>query len=209
MNVLNHDPREILRALADGPKTRLGDLPGLHGLYGLRDHVGEIRYIGITESPAMGFKRRINNYHAAGDEIHSHKFSRAYCTGRMWRDRSKLGQLVNGVEQPTHYARKAKALRRFFIRTYCSASYVHIPPGGARGDYFRYLESLETAVKRLAPDGMRLWDGHSFQPLSEPTELVDEAIRVGQVTPKSGFTAKDFVAFDHQCRLYQSLTGGA
>ena len=110
---------------------------------------------------------------------------------------AKNGGITTQLEE---HAKSAKALRRRFIRLYCSASFVEIPRECVAGDYFNYLEALETAVKQIAPDSMGQWDGHSFAPVPEPSDLVDKVIARGK------FSEADIAAFDAQKRLYLSIT---
>ena len=79
------DAKNILEQLATGHKHSLPELPETHGIYALWDHDGHIRYIGCTPKKTEGFKKRINSKHVTGSVCRSHKFSEAYCTGRMWR----------------------------------------------------------------------------------------------------------------------------
>ena len=155
----NLDPRAILRDLTTRDPVRLDALPRDHGIYALHDHTGSIRYIGITKADKYGFHGRINNRHVSGSESRSHKFSHAYNTGRMWRakrdDRADAGA--------------AKHLRTAFIRRYCRATFVTVPP-----TFWGELLRLEIAVQAIAPQGMLDWGGkRGFAFLPEPKELVD------------------------------------
>ena len=91
-------PAQILQSLLEQAPVRLAELPNDHGVYGLVDHVGSIRYIGVTESPAMGFWRRIFQYHVTGSEGRSHKFSQAYNVGRMWRSRKNMKNKIRPMQ---------------------------------------------------------------------------------------------------------------
>ncbi len=153
------DPRIVLRDLMSCEPMRLNALPHDHGIYALHDHTGAIRYIGITKSEDSDFYDRIHNRHVTGSEGRSHKFSHAYNTGRMWRDKKDV--------RPD--ASLAKRLRTEFIRRHCRATFVAVPPP-LRAD----LPKLEIAVQALAPEGMLDWGGErGFAPVPEPMELID------------------------------------
>lgn len=167
---------DILAALCESTPRRLEGLPETFGLYALWDHAGVIRYIGCTPKATEGFRVRVGNKHVTGSEGRSHKFSHAYCTGRMWRYQRRLHPAASGSEQLESDAKLAKQLRSLFIREYCRATLVEIPRISEQ-DYFRYLTDLEAETKRLAPNGMKLWDGVRFAAGIEPTELVDVLLR--------------------------------
>jgi DNA polymerase-3 subunit epsilon len=119
-----------------------------------------MRYIGIAYSE--GFKVRIRNKHATGSEDRSHKFSAAYNTGRLWRDRHDEG---------TQDAKAAKRLRNKFVLKHCTASVVDV--GGYDGK--ASLALIERKVIALALSEETLWNW-PFVPQEEPVELVDELI---------------------------------
>lgn len=153
------DAREVLSQLISREPSRLDTLPRDHGIYALHDHIGDIRYIGITKGDRNGFYGRIYSRHVSGSEGRSHKFSHAYNTGRMWREK----------RDKSPDAGVAKRLRTAFVRRHCHASYVIVPPA-LWGD----LPRLELAVQAIAPDGMFAWGSkRAFDPLAEPKELVD------------------------------------
>jgi hypothetical protein len=79
------DAGEVLNELISREPSCLDALPHDDGIYALHDHVGDIRYIGITKGDKNGFYGRIYSRHVSGSEGRSHKFSHAYNTGRMWR----------------------------------------------------------------------------------------------------------------------------
>lgn len=184
------NPEEVLQALQDQTPTALAELPNSHGVYALVDHAGSIRYIGVTESPKMGFRRRIFQYHVTGSEGRSHKFSQAYNTGRMWRSRSD-----NARQVPAN-AKLAKSLRTKFCRTYCKAAYFPIEASLHPNEFFEFLTHLEGLVQRLAPPSMRSWEGISFQSVPEPTELVDGLIS------SLGLSQRELCALDAQALLF-------
>ena len=74
---------EICRFMRASTGLALDRLPDKQGLYGLLDHTGRLRYVGMTTMP---LKRRIAQYHVAGDG-NSHKYSCAYNAGLLWHDR--------------------------------------------------------------------------------------------------------------------------
>lgn len=188
----------VLQKLQEQAPVALKDLPNEHGVYALVDHTGAIRYIGVTESPAMGFWRRIYQYHVTGSEGRSHKFSQAYNTGRMWRSRKA------GAEQLEGNAKLAKALRTRFCRTYCKAAYVAIPSDTSSGSFFQYLTRLEGQIQQIAPSSMRAWEGIGFVSVDEPVKLVEELIA------RAGFNEIEIGGLEAQSRLYsrQLLASG-
>lgn len=149
------------------------NLPDLFGLYALWDHDGVIRYIGCTPKATEGFNTRIVNKHVTGSECRSHKFSHAYCVGRMWRYCKKLHPTAAGKDQIDDDARLAKGLRTIIIRRFCGVTFVEIPQRNEAGCYFRYLTKLERAIQEQAPPHMRSWEGVRFVPGSEPLQQVD------------------------------------
>jgi hypothetical protein len=155
------NPNEILASLRGRGSTPLDELPPTSGIYGLRDHLGDIRYIGIAHSE--GFRIRIRNKHRTGSEDRSHKFSAAYNVGRLWRDRRSC---------PPADAAISKRLRNALILEHCSASYVEVPNYRSKRD----LEDLEAQVQRLADPNELAWLGKSFPPVDEPVELVERLI---------------------------------
>lgn len=163
-------PKAILLALQQQAPIKLASLPDEHGVYALIDHTGLIRYVGVTESSAMGFRRRIYQYHVTGSEGRSHKFSQAYNTGRMWRSRS-----ANNQQAPA-YAKLAKSLRTTFCRTFCKAAYFSVTRDECPENFFGFLTHLEREVQRLAPTSMRQWEGIHFPSVPEPVALVDRLI---------------------------------
>jgi len=153
------DPANVFRTLMSDEPVRLEALPSEHGIYALHDHSGTIRYIGITKVDKFGFRGRINSRHVTGSEGRSHKFSHAYNTGRMWRDKDDGGP----------DAMAAKALRAVFARRHCRATFVIIPT-----TLHHELSRLEKAVQAMVPLGILIWgNDRTFVPFSEPTELVD------------------------------------
>tara|TARA_B100000446_G_C10413167_1_gene291782 strand:- start:122 stop:706 length:585 start_codon:yes stop_codon:yes gene_type:complete len=167
------DSKDIFRKLTSSePKSLIG-LPDSFGIYALWDHEGEIRYIGCTPKATEGFRVRVGNKHVTGSEGRSHKFSQAYCTGRMWRYCKKLDPESALCAQNPDDAKLAKKLRTLFIREHCRITYVEIPNHGLL-NYFSYLTSLESEVQNMAPASMRKWEGVGFSPFAEPSELVDK-----------------------------------
>ena len=166
------DAGYILEMLQAEP-VDLKDLPEEFGIYALWDHDKQIRYIGSTPKATEGFRTRVCNKHSTGSEGRSHKFSQAYCTGRMWRHCKKLDDPAAALHESAADRDTAKKLRNAFIRRHCSASYVTIPRGSLPEPYFASLTALEFEVQRLAPPSMREWEGVGFKSLPEPAQLVD------------------------------------
>lgn len=104
-------------------------------------------------------------------EERSHKFSHAYNTGRMWREKKD--------QSPD--AKAAKALRSAFIRRHCKATFVVVPKV-----FHAQLPALELAVQDLASSGMR-WTGVilTFVALPEPRDLVDAILNESASLPNS------------------------
>ena len=170
------DTRSIFEVLTRSEPVNLSDLPEDFGIYALWDHEKKIRYIGSTPKATEGFRTRIYNKHATGSEGRSHKFTQAYCTGRMWRYCKKLNNQIAAREQSATDANAAKKLRNAFIRKYCAASYVSIPRDSLPEPYFSSLTTLEFQLQDMAPSSMRAWEGIGFQPVQEPTHLVDSLL---------------------------------
>jgi len=169
------DSKDIFRKLTyTEPKSLIG-LPDSFGIYALWDHEGKIRYIGCTPKATEGFRVRVGNKHVTGSEGRSHKFSQAYCTGRMWRYCKKLDPESALRAQNSDDAKTAKELRTLFIRKHCRITYVEIPNNGLQ-NYFSYLTSLESEVQNMAPASMRKWEGLGFSRFAEPLELVDKLL---------------------------------
>ncbi len=174
-------PRNVLHALTTSSPVRLDSLPREHGIYALHDHTGAIRYVGITANDKFGFNGRINSRHVSGSEERSHKFSHAYNTGRMWRDKKD--------QSPD--AKAAKALRSAFIRRHCKATFVVVPKV-----FHAQLPALELAVQDLAPSGMLDWGStRTFVALPEPRDLVDVILN------ELSFSTEQRAAVDRQAAL--------
>ena len=169
------ESKNIFEKLTSSKSKSLIGLPNAFGIYALWDHENEIRYIGCTPKGTEGFSIRVGNKHVTGSEGRSHKFSQAYCTGRMWRYCKKLDPESASRDQNSGDAKLAKKLRTLFIRKHCGITFVEIP-NNDKTDYFSYLTSLESQVQNMAPASMRAWEGVGFKPYAEPTLLVDQLI---------------------------------
>ncbi|WP_418512144.1 hypothetical protein [Corallibacter sp.] len=167
---------EILENLRTSEPQLLTDLPETFGIYALWDHEKKIRYIGCTPKATEGFRKRVGSKHVTGSEGRSHKFSQAYCTGRMWRYCKKLDPSAALNAQDPNDAKLAKRLRTLFIRKHCRVTFVEISAEKRAGNYFSFLTSLESEVLALAPSSMRLWEKIGFSSLKEPIVLVDELL---------------------------------
>lgn len=153
------DPQVALVSLLDGERLSLDAVPATTGMYGLRDHFGVVRYIGITDK---GFADRLRR-HVGGDG-NSHKFSSAYNAGRMYHTRhDALSCKIGG--------KLAKELRRAFARRFCSASVLPIP-----GASKTVLETLELAVIAIAPPENVAWNNARALKATEPAAQVDELL---------------------------------
>jgi hypothetical protein len=171
------DARSIFEKLTSAEPVNLANLPEEFGIYALWDHAREIRYIGSTPKATEGFRTRIHSKHATGSEGRSHKFTQAYCTGRMWRYCKKLDNPAAAREQSAADASVAKKLRNAFVRRHCAASYLALPRGSLPEPYFASLTSLEFELQAMAPSSMRAWEGIGFRPNPEPVALVDGLLR--------------------------------
>lgn len=179
------DPSVVLHGLMNCEPMRLGLLPHDHGIYALHDHMGVIRYIGITKSIDTGLFDRINSRHVTGSEGRSHKFSHAYNTGRMWRAK-KDGRRDASI---------AKRLRSEFIRRRCRATFVTVPPS-LRTE----LPELEIAVQAVAPAHMLEWGRkRAVASLAEPKKLVDSLL------DDLCFSPEQRAAIERQAALYAAL----
>ncbi len=187
--------RDLLDQLISTSAVRLIDLPKDFGIYALRDHEQRIRYIGCTHTESMGFRRRIFNYHRSGNEGQSHKFSQAYCTGRMWRFKKTFHGSGFEYLHDEYDANVAKKLRNDFVERFCTASYVAIEGQGSTS-YFARLQSLEAEVQRLAAPEMRRWERKLFREEDEPEALTDLLIAEG--------VCLDRAAADRQRERYNS-----
>jgi DNA polymerase III subunit epsilon len=153
----------VLAQILDQVPTQLPKLPKAGGIYMLYDHTSEPKYIGMT-GPEKGFYDRIYRRHRTGSEHVSHQYSAYYNVGRMWRNRNDAKKCVD--------SKTSKMLRNKFIELNCSATFVEIDlPTSA-------LEVLETEIIRIAPPGVKPWNGrrNAVCLLDEPTVLVDEVI---------------------------------
>lgn len=155
---------QVLASLHAQPLQPLKSIPKQKGIYALADHEHCFRYIGSTES--KDFHDRIQNRHATGTETHSHKFSWAYNTGRMYRGPKSSDPEIMADRQA------AKRLRNAFIRKHCRAVWMPLP--GTRAE----IEALEHAMIDIAPLESVLWNRertHALPP-PEPEALVNDLI---------------------------------
>lgn len=193
------DSRQIFNQLTTSDPVALVDLPEQFGFYALWDHSGQIRYIGCTPKATEGFRTRIFSKHATGSEGRSHKFTQAYCVGRMWRYCEKLHPIAAAGEQSASDANASKKLRNAFVRKFCGATFVVVPPSSTTNSYFSYLTALESQVQGMAPASMRAWEGIGFSSTEEPAELVDELL--------TGFSC-DIAAIDRQNAIFRKYVIG-
>lgn len=170
------DVRHAFVQLTESKPVRLADLPEEFGIYALWDHTKQVRYIGSTPKATEGFRTRIYSKHATGSEGRSHKFTQAYCTGRMWRYCKKLHGPAAALAQVAADASGAKKLRNAFIRRYCAATYLVVPRDSLPSPYFASLTAIEFQLQAMAPPSMRVWEGIGFAAVPEPTALVDRLL---------------------------------
>ncbi len=131
------------------------------GLYGLIDHLGQLRYIGSTSSATQSLYQRIHRRHRTGSADMSHYFSYMYNCGRMWT--AGRGSSTDGD------GKLAKALRNEFIADHCAAVWMPIP------DHVD-IPALERAVIALAPADAVAWNRKAAEIYPEPERLVDQTI---------------------------------
>ena len=164
---------QALAELAGGRGVLLDQLPEDQGIYGLRDHEGRLRYVGMT---TMTLRRRIAQYHVAGDG-NSHKYSCAYNAGLLWHDRK------NAASCPLDGA-VSKRARRQFARSFCRATGIPMP-GMAKDQ----LASLERRIIDLHGPGLDWNDSKII-----PTINVDSIV----MTMTASWSQKDKDAMERQ-----------
>lgn len=164
--LLEAAPRPTVRAPRDA-----------RGLYGLVDHLGDLRYIGSTRSTEQTFYERIHQRHRTGSEGMSHYFSQMYNTGRMWRERKDAVTKADGDI--------AKALRNEFIIDHCRAVWMPLPDTAD-------IARLEAEVLALAPDHAIAWNRRRMRPYEEPADLVEATLR------RLGWGMRELAAIDRQ-----------
>ncbi|MFG1301998.1 exonuclease domain-containing protein [Xanthobacter sp. V3C-3] len=153
---------DLLSALLEAvPRPTIQAPRDARGLYGLVDHLGELRYIGSTSSPDQTFYERIHQRHRTGSEGMSHYFSQMYNAGRMWRDRKDALTKADGDI--------AKALRNEFVVDHCRAVWLPLPDLADIG-------RLEAEVLALAPDHAIAWNRRRMQSYEEPADLVEATL---------------------------------
>ena len=162
-----------------------------HGIYMLWDHEGCPRYIGMADKDS--FHKRIDGRHRGGSEENSHKFSAAYNTGRMWRDRKRLGQTINGSLETKEGAAAAKRVRMEFIRQHCRVTFVPILPLPGTS-YRTYVQALEASIQSIASPDHRAWETQRLLRLEEPVALVDAVV---------SDMAKQRTLSEQECRLLE------
>lgn len=154
---------DLLSALLEAtPRPTVQAPRDARGLYGLVDHLGDLRYIGSTSSSEQTLYERIHQRHRTGSEGMSHYFSQMYNTGRMWRDRKNALTKADGDI--------AKALRNEFIVDHCRAVWLPLPDTADIG-------RLEVGVLALAPDHAIAWNRRRMQSYDEPADLVEATLR--------------------------------
>lgn len=155
--------KNLLAQLLAAPHCRTEDAPkDARGLYGLVDHLGQLRYIGSTKSLGQTLFSRIHQKHRTGSEHLSHYFSTMYNTGRMWRQRLDPATKADGDI--------SKKLRNAFIARHCRAVWIVLPDSAE-------ISRLEAEVIRAAPAQTTSWNERKTAVYDEPVELVDETIR--------------------------------
>lgn len=148
---------DICRFMRASTGLALDWLPDKQGLYGLLDHTGRLRYVGMTTMP---LKRRIAQYHVAGDG-NSHKYSCAYNAGLLWHDRKHpLSDEKDG--------QVAKRARREFVRATCRA--VTLPLPDLKAEELKTLE--REVIDQLA--GHLDWNDSKIIPVIDVDCLVKE-----------------------------------
>lgn len=167
----------ISALLEAAPRPTIQAPRDARGLYGLVDHHGDLRYIGLTKSTDQSFFKRIHHRHRTGSEGMSHYFSQMYNTGRMWRDRNDPVTKADGD--------LAKALRNYFIADHCRAVWLPLPETVD-------IAQLEAEVLSLAPEHAIAWNRRRMPTYDEPVDLVDATLR------RLGWGAREIAAVDRQ-----------
>lgn len=184
-----HDPETLLRWLLTATPRKTTEAPDdARGLYGLVDHLGQIRYIGSTSAPNETLRKRIHLRHRTGSESTSHYFSRMYNSGRMWRDRDDAATKSDGDI--------AKALRNEFVSDHCRAVWLPMPDS-------LNIAQLEMEVLAIAPPQATAWNRRGMDPYDEPVELVDATIK------RLGLGAEQLAAIDRQRLRWLAASGSA
>jgi len=156
-------PEDLLSALLETtPRPTVHAPRDARGIYGLVDHLGDLRYIGSTSSTDQTFYERIHQRHRTGSEGMSHYFSQMYNTGRMWRDRTDGTTKVDGD--------RAKKLRNEFVVDHCRAVWLPLPDSAD-------IARLEVEVLALAPEHAIAWNRRKMKFYDEPSDLVDATLR--------------------------------
>jgi DNA polymerase-3 subunit epsilon len=158
------------RSTAEAPRNA-------RGIYGLVDHLGQLRYIGSTSSADQSLHERIHQRHRTGSEGMSHYLSHMYNTGRMWRDRRDASARADG-----HIA---KALRNAFISDHCGAVWIVLPDD-------IHIAAVEREILAMAPAHAIAWNGRAMSPHDEPVDLVDCTIA------RLGWGAVELAAVERQ-----------
>ena len=154
----------ILGHLTSMSPQRTADLPrDAVGIYGLIDHTGCLSHIGSTSSSAENFCKRIHQRHRTGSETHSHYFSKAYNSCRMWRHPK--------LDRGNADTKVANDLRSAFIAEYCRAVWFAMDADKPK------IERIEKAVIAAAPPEYRRWNANTDIRYSEPESLVDALMK--------------------------------
>lgn len=169
---------DLLSALIEAaPRPTVQAPRDARGLYGLVDHLGDLRYIGSTSSTDQTFYERIHQRHRTGSEGMSHYFAQMYNTGRMWRDRKDALTKADGDV--------AKALRNEFVVDHCRAVWIPLPDTVD-------IARLEAEVLSLAPEHAIAWNRRRMQAYDEPADLVEATLR------RLGWGARELAAIERQ-----------
>ncbi|MBW0159506.1 3'-5' exonuclease [Sinorhodobacter sp. B57] len=186
--MMRFSAEDLLSALLEATPRPTYEAPrDARGLYGLVDHHGHLRYIGLTSSAAETLYKRIHRRHRTGSENTSHYFSAMYNTGRMWRDREDALTKADGDI--------AKALRNEFVVDHCRAVWLPLPDTAD-------IARLEAEVLALAPDHAIAWNRRRMQAYDEPVDLVDVTLR------RLGWGAHELAAIERQRLRFLTAKAG-
>ena len=185
---MHFSAEDLLSALLEAaPRPTVQAPRDSRGLYGLVDHLGDLRYIGSTSSTDQTFYERIHQRHRTGSEGMSHYFSQMYNTGRMWRDRKDELSKADGDI--------AKALRNEFVLDHCRAVWLPLPDT-------LDIARLEAEVLSLAPDHAIAWNRRKMQSYDEPIKMVEATLH------RLGWGARELAAIERQrMRFLSAMTG--
>ncbi len=172
----------LFEQLDSATALSLGDLSADGGLFLLRDHEGNCRFVGFANHEE-GFRGRIYERHATGDE--GHRYSGYYNVGRMWR--------IPKIKTDNPDAKLAKKLRNAFCREYLTVKVLPLALDE------QTLQEIAREISRQHP-GKTDWNRQTPSRIAErePEPLVNELL------DKLNWSENDREAVNRQAKLYQA-----